>query len=252
LVTATAAMTALVGAVACHGGVSGGDIDAGNPDGGSCGFLGSCTDGGGPTDGGGVDSGIPDAGPPRPSVRACDPPNGYTFVGRDTAVKCDVILPNVGQGVDETTLTSDNVRLIRASDMVPVESTVNTSGGGDAIVLQPHGVLDARTSYIFQLSDRVKDQGGNPFIPFTSTFSTGDFTNLKVDPRYRYRPIDPPVFNGTPIDSLVFGPDGRLYGTDLLGIVRRVDAGSGRVAHQRGAVGRSRGADDHRHRLPTR
>ena len=67
----------------------------------------------------------------------------------------------------------------------------------------------------------MKDQAGHSFIPFTSTFSTGDFTNLKIDPRYRYAVIDPPVWNGTPIDSLVFGPDGRLYGTDLLGIVRR-------------------------------
>jgi hypothetical protein len=212
---------AMVGAAACSNGISGGLADGGNPDGGDCGFLGSCLDGGGPTDGGGVDSGTQDAGPPRPSVRACDPPDGYTFVGRDTAVKCDVNLPNVGQGVDETTLNSNNVRLIRASDMMPIDATVNTSGGGDAIVLQPRAVLDARTSYIFQLSDRVKDQGGNPFIPFTSTFSTGDFTNINVDPRYRYAVIDPPVWNGTPIDSLVFGPDGKLYGTDLLGIVRR-------------------------------
>ena len=192
------------------------------PDGGvECGFLVTCPDGG--TDGGETDSGIPDSGPPElhPSVRAIDPPDGYTFVGRDTAVKVDVNLPNIGQGVDKTSLTSDNVRLLRASDLMPFEATVNTTGGGDAIVLQPHGLLDPRTSYIFQLSDRVKDQAGHSFIPFTSTFSTGDFTNLKIDPRYRYAVIDPPVWNGTPIDSLVFGPDGRLYGTDLLGIVRR-------------------------------
>ena len=215
-------MTALIGAGACSDGVSGGGNDGGPPpdDGGPpCGFLVACPDAGDAGDSG-VDSGILDAGL-RPSVRAIDPPDGFTFVGRDTAVKVDVNLPNVGQGVDETTLTADNVRLLRASDMFPVEATVNTTGGGDAIVLQPHGVLDARTGYVFQLSERVKDQGGHAFIPFTSSFSTGDFTNLKRDPRYRYAVIDPPLWNGTPIDSLVFGPDGRLYATDLLGVVRR-------------------------------
>jgi len=223
---AAAAATALIGAVACNNGVSGGPPDGGDggalPDGGiQCGFLFACPDGG--DDGGQVDSGVPDSGVDltRPSVRAIDPPDGYTFVGRDTAVKVDVNLPNVGQGVDETTLTTDNVRLLRQSDLMPIEATVNTTGGGDAIVLQPRGLLDPLTGYIFQLSDRVKDQGGHAFLPFSSTFSTGESTNLKIDPRYRYAVTDPPVWNGTPIDSLLFGPDGKLYGTDLLGIVRR-------------------------------
>ncbi|HSP19905.1 MAG TPA: Ig-like domain-containing protein, partial [Myxococcaceae bacterium] len=101
-----------------------------------------------------------DAGPPHPSVRAIDPANGYTFVGRDTAVKVDLFLPNLGKGVADVTLTAANVRLLRAADNMPVPSTVNTSGGGDAIVLQPTIVLDPRTSYIFELSDRVTDQAG--------------------------------------------------------------------------------------------
>src|SRR5262245_4447067 len=96
---AAARANALVGAVSC-GGVSGSGGDGGPDNGG--GFLGSCPDAGGQPDGGGVDSGVPDSGPPpppRPSVRAIDPPDGWTFVGRDTAVKVDVFLPNVGQGV---------------------------------------------------------------------------------------------------------------------------------------------------------
>ena len=245
---------ALVGAGACSDGVSGGGPDGGTlPDGGvECGFLVTCPDGG--TDGGETDSGIPDSGPLElhPSVRAIDPPDGYTFVGRDTAVKVDVNLPNIGQGVDETSLTSDNVRLLRASDLMPFEATVNTTGGGDAIVLQPHGLLDARTSYIFQLSDRVKDQAGHSFIPFTSTFSTGDFTNLKNRPALPLRGHRPAGLERDAHRQ----PRLRARREALRhGLARHrapLDRGSGWVAPQRGAMGRPRGADADRHRLPAR
>ena len=78
-------------------------------------------------------------------MRAIDPPDGYTFVGRDTAVKVDIFLPNVGQGVAESTLTAANVRLSAPADGMQVAATVNTTGGGDAIVLQPKVLLDPRT-----------------------------------------------------------------------------------------------------------
>jgi len=197
-------------------------FDGGSPDGGC--FLDCPPPADGGTDGGtdgGVDAGPIDAGPPHPSVRAIDPRDGGFGINRDTAVKVDVNLPNVGQGVLESTLTPDNVRLLRASDGMVIAATVNTTGGGDAIVLQPTGLLESRTSYVFQLSSRVTDQAGVSFIPFTSTFSTGDFTALKIDPRYRYAIVDPPQWNGTPISSLVIGPDRKLYSTALDGIVRR-------------------------------
>jgi len=156
-----------------------------------------------------------------PSVTSIDPADGYTFVGRDTAVKLDVNLPNPGQGVAVGTLTMANVQIIRVSDQVQVQTTANTSGGGDAIVVQPMGLLDARTDYLFRLTAGVTDQSGASFIPFESHFSTGDFTNVNIDPRYRYA-VDPtPLYNGVPISSLLFGPDGRLYATALDGVVRR-------------------------------
>ena len=224
-------------AVGC-GGSGGGPPDGGCagsdctplPDGGCSGS--SCTppDGGcqgpdcTPTDGGtdgGTDAGT-DAGTAlHPSVRAVDPPDGYTFVGRDTAVKVDVNLPNVGQGVKDATLTPANVQLVRNSDGLQVEATVNTTGGNDAIVLQPRGVLEARTDYTFRITAGVTDQSGVSFVPFESHFSTGDFTNLKVDPRYRYAIQSPPLYNGTPVSSLLIGPDRKLYATALDGIVRR-------------------------------
>ena len=215
-------VAAVVGCVGCVLACSATGPGPGGSDGGSDGgcipFLTCPADGG---DAGEVDSGTPDAGLPHPSVRAIDPPDGYTFVGRDTAVKLDVNLPNPGAGVAAATLTPQNIRLLRASDQTVIAANVNTSGGGDAIVLQPTSLLDARTDYVFQLSDRVTDQAGSSFIPFTSTFSTGDFTNVNIDPRYRYAAQDPPVWAGAPLASLVIGPDGKLYATGLDGVVRR-------------------------------
>jgi len=182
----------------------------GGPDGGCQGPDCTPTDGG--TDGGTVQ---------HPSVRAVDPPNGYTFVGRDTAVKVDVFLPNVGQGVKDTTLTPANVQLLRSSDGTQVEATVNTTGGNDAIVLQPKALLDPRTDYTFRVTAGVTDQSGASFVPFQSHFSTGDFTNVKIDPRYRYAVQSPPLYNGTPVSSLLIGPDRKLYATALDGILRR-------------------------------
>ena len=234
------AAAVLACAVAC-GGSGGGRIDGGGtppddggtpPDDGGTPLDGGCTgpdcnpipDGGTPPDGGCPPGlGCPEDAGQHPSVRAVDPPDGYTFVGRDTAVKVDVNLPNVGKGVAEATLTPANVQLIRTSDGLQVEATANTSGGGDAIVLQPKEVLDARAGYLFRITAGVTDQSGASFIPFESHFSTGDFTNINVDPRYRYAVQPAPLYNGTPISSLLFGPpgDGRLYATALDGIVRR-------------------------------
>jgi len=216
---AAAVLVCAVGWTGCSG-EGPGNVDGGNPDGGGgpCTFL-TCPPDSGP------DGSVPDSGPTvlHPSVRAIDPPDGYTFVGRDTAVKVDVNLPNVGKGVDVSTLITANIRLVRVSDGMVVAATVNTSGGGDAIVLQPSGLLDARTDYVFELSDRVTDQSGASFIPFTSRFSSGDFTNIKIDPRYRYSIQDPPLWNGTPAASLLIGPGRKLYATSLDGIIRRWD-----------------------------
>ena len=184
-----------------------------------------------------------EVGSPHPSVRAIDPPDRYTFVGRDTSINVDVSLPNVGQGVAPGTLVASNIRLVRTSDGMLVDATVNTSGGGDAIVLQPRGVLDARTDYDFYISRGVTDQSGASFVPFQSHFSTGDFTNVRLDPHYRYAIAPSPLYSGVPVSSVAFGPDGRLYATDLGGVVRRWavngDGSLGLMEEFRGLAGRT-------------
>jgi len=68
-----------------------------------------------------------------------------------------VTSPNLGAGIDEATLNSTTVRLTRTSDNTQVAAHVNTSGGGDAIVLQPSVVLDANTQYQFDVTSGLKD-----------------------------------------------------------------------------------------------
>jgi Bacterial Ig-like domain/Glucose / Sorbosone dehydrogenase len=224
-------VAALAGLLACSGTSGGGDggDDGGNllADGGTDGGTGpgdGGSDGGGclglgcPLDGGvdgGWDGGV------HPSVRGVDPIDGKTSVFRDTSVNVDVLLPNLGQGVDPRTLGPGTVELFRASDGAQVPATVNTSGGGDAIVLQPTMLLDANTEYHFVLTQGVADISGDPFIPFESHFTTDQNTKLRVDPRYRYDVRPTALYQGTPISSLLFGPDGMLYSTALDGIVRR-------------------------------
>ena len=72
----------------------------------------------------------------RPSVRSSNPANNATNVALDAPVTAEVILPNCG-GIDRNTVTSSTVRLFRVSTNTQVSATVNSSGGGDVIVLQP-------------------------------------------------------------------------------------------------------------------
>ena len=117
---------------------------------------------------------VPDsAAAARPAVTGVDPANGATDVSRDVGIASTVSLVNVGQGVDQTTMDDTTVRLVRTSDGVQVPAHRNTSGGGDAIVLQPVGLLDANTRYTFQVTSGVNDTEGTPFLPFMSHFVTG-------------------------------------------------------------------------------
>lgn len=139
-------------------------------------------------------------------------------VKRDAAIIADVSLPNVGQGVDATTLTG-NVQLYRTFDKAPVLGNVNTSGGGDTIVFQPTSLLQANTSYTFRVTEGVRDESGATFLPYSTTFTTGtDFT--RSTPGVSFNKTM--VYKGAPTSSLVISPDGsRLYGAGLDGTIRR-------------------------------
>lgn len=160
-----------------------------------------------------------------PFVTAATPTNNATGQTRQTFVSAEVSLPNTGYGVDENSLNGNTVRLIRMSDRTVVPANVNTSGGGDVIVLQPTALLDPNTTYVFQVTDGVKDLSGASFRPFSSTFTTGALggnTNAGIV----FDKIALPTVTSLPYTSLAFGPDNKLYAGTMTGAIVRYSVNS--------------------------
>lgn len=154
-----------------------------------------------------------------PSVTGTAPGNNASGVFRNTAVSVDVSLPNEGAGVEGESLTPTHVRLLRTDDRALVPGVINTSGGGDAIVFQPSVLLDASTSYRFEITEGVKDESGKDFVPFEMTFKTGDASSIGPTPGVSFTASQ--VYSGAALTSLVIGPDSKLYAAGIDGSLRR-------------------------------
>lgn len=165
-----------------------------------------------------IRAGTPIAG--RPTITGTRPGNGATGVSRDAFVAADLNLPNVGGGVDVSTLSNSTVRLRRTADGVLVPGTVDTTGGGDAIVYQPSNPLDANTNYTFEVTDQVRDTTGAAFIPFSMSFTTGT-AGGQVDTSVSFEKLVQNNTTGQAHTGLKFGPDGRLYSTTIDGKIIR-------------------------------
>jgi glucose/arabinose dehydrogenase len=156
-----------------------------------------------------------------PSVADIIPKPGVGGITPTVAVKVDVNLPNVGHGVSDSSLEQPGaVTLVRVSDGTSVPANVNTTGGGDAIVLTPLNPLQSNTEYRFTITTAVTDTSGVSFVPYTSTFTTGNQI-ATADPKIRFAKIELPLAVGYQWTSVAMGPDGRLYaGTQSGHIVR--------------------------------
>src|SRR5689334_16128393 len=86
-----------------------------------------------------------------PSVMASRPSDHQINVLPDGFLAFDVQLPNRGRVVDANTLNDHSVRLYRTGDHRNVAAVVNTSGGGDSIVLKPIEPLELNTDYTFEV-----------------------------------------------------------------------------------------------------
>ena len=154
----------------------------------------------------------------QPAVDQVRPAAGATDVNRDGFIATDLILPNAG--LDEGSLTSDTVKLTRVSDGKQVPAKINTSGGGDAIILQPLQLLDAQTEYRFEITGDVNDVFGVAFTPYSETFTTGfGIANAQQD--VAFDQIALPQTKGTLYTSIEVGPDDKLYATTVNGQIIR-------------------------------
>jgi len=165
-----------------------------------------------------ITAGTPITG--RPSVTGTRPGHLETNVSRDIFIAADVNLPNVGGGVDSSTLNTSTVRLRRTSDGALIPGTVDTTGGGDAIVYQPLSPLDANTNYTFEVTEQLKDTTGAAFIPFTMSFTTGT-SGGTVDTSVSFEKLVQSTSQGQAVTGLKFGPDGKLYATTIDGKIIR-------------------------------
>ncbi len=157
---------------------------------------------------------------PRPMVTASRPGNQDGNVLPDAFVACDVELPNSGRVVDGSTLRSSSVRLYRSVDRQPVPAIINTSGGGDDIVLRPTLPLDLNTQYTFEVTPDVKDTGGCSFRPYRATFTTAASTRFSDFP-VAFERVSLSLTAGHQFTCVTIGPDHRLYASALTGEIIR-------------------------------
>ncbi len=160
-------------------------------------------------------------------MTSVSPDDGATNVYRDTSVTAEVNLPNVGEGIDPSTLTSNTVKLVRNGDGAAVPANRNTTGGGDAIILQPTVLLNANTLYHVIVTSGLKDLSGASFLPYDTSFMTGISTQSGGGSiNAQFAKVSLPTSQGESFTSLAVGPDNKLYAATFDGYIYRFGVNS--------------------------
>ena len=154
----------------------------------------------------------------RPSVVQINPENGSQNVSDLTSVSTS-ILNLANGGIDNATLDTTSVYLEEESSGKKLPAHVNGTGGGDAITLVPENPLKLNTTYIFYITDKVKDLSGASFIPYASTFTTGSVATGKLT-NVKFKKMRLPNTTGNH-STLTIGPDGKLYALSIDGVIKR-------------------------------
>lgn len=155
----------------------------------------------------------------KPWVTEVRPGNRQGGVLPDSFIAADVALPNPGKVIDASTLEG-GVQLTRGNAREKVPCIVNTSGGGDAIVLKPLQPLEVNALYVFEVLPHLRDTAGASFQPFKSSFSTAAGTSYSEFPAAAEK-VSLPTTHDHMFTGLTVGPDRRLYGCTVDGRVIR-------------------------------
>ena len=146
-----------------------------------------------------------------PTVNTVTPAQGATGVALNAPITATVNLPN--GGLDPNTVIGANVMLYPVNNPFnggDVPAIVNTTGGGDAIILTMTVNLQPSTQYVFSVSAGVADIHGDAMTPFSETFTTGN-TQPPVNQQIAFSKTVLPTSSGVPFTDMKFGPDGKLY-----------------------------------------
>lgn len=167
----------------------------------------------------------------RPQVLGSSPADGATNIALNTSITAvPLYLPN--GGLDDSTVTPQTVYLhiTGATDpfaeRIPV-SSVNATGGGDAITLTPAEALLPDTNYTFVVTDAVKDgfnNTGNAIIPFSMSFTTGSGGGGGGNPSdVQFTKVVSGASTDQGNTGITIGPDGRVYSVTNSGRMYRWD-----------------------------
>ncbi len=154
----------------------------------------------------------------RPYVVLISPENGATAVNENAFIITSILrLPN--GGLDSTSLNSNTVYLTETANGKKVPATISTANSGKVLKLTPHQKLKLNSSYIFTITEGVKDISGKHFISRSDTFTTGSIHTGELL-RVKFDKVPLPNSKGVH-SSLTIGPDGKLYALCLDGIIKR-------------------------------
>lgn len=165
---------------------------------------------------------------PQPFVISSIPEDGQTNVSITTSISANNLdLPNISSNgatsVDNHSISTNTVQLFEVTSgniLVNVPSSVNGTGGGDAINLTPIGGLKEQTTYIYRING-VRDLAGYFFEPYEITFTTGRRQNQQTSLDDVAFTKQGTVASGARYTSLVIGPDGKFYGLTISGAIHR-------------------------------
>lgn len=172
-------------------------------------------------------------GPARPTVVETVPGNNATNVSITGSISVTgMYLPN--GGIDNATVNNDSVYLYPtlgnpASDRVAL-SSLNTTGGGDAITLTPAAPLLSNTSYTLIVTDAIRDGANAQMVPFAMSFTTGaGGGSAPTVISFERTAMSVPARGYT---SAIVGPDGRLYVSTTTGEIYawNIDPSTGAIS----------------------